>query len=247
MTKSKEAPPPMKLDLKAPHQIYKDAKGKRLCGVTTLTGVLPKDLQPYAARMEREGILEWFKAGKQMRDLPETWFYRANTKKQADFGTVAHAHIEAFNKGTTLSPEGLDEQVWEAAKAPLERWKSWLLEEAFEVVESECQLVHPTLNYGGTIDTVLRNKARGLVLADVKTSNANRYWPYESVKAQVCGGYAPMYEAVRGVKLDACMAYRVGKEADDPGQKAWFSDAERRAAVRLFLAARETYEALKAF
>ena len=244
MTKQKEQ---MRLDLKAPHQVYKDAKGKRLSGVTTITGTLPKDLQPYAARMEREGILAWFKAGKQMWDLPEAWFYKANTQKQADFGTVAHAHIEAFNKGTTLSREGLDEQVWEAAKAPLERWKAWLLEEGFEVVESECQLVHPTLNYGGTIDTVLRNKARGLVLADVKTSKANRYWPYESVKAQVCGGYAPMYEAVRGVKLDACMAYRVGKEADDPGQKAWFSEAERRASVRLFLAAREVYEALKAF
>ena len=257
------SPSPMRLDLKAPHQIYKDAKGKRLCGVTTLTGTLPKDLQPYAARMEREGVREFVldRARTQtafdgapyadveglFNALPEAWFYRANTQKQADFGTVAHAHIEAFNKGTTLSPEGLDEKVWEAAKAPLERWKSWLLEEGFEVVESECQLVHPTLNYGGTIDTVLRNKARGLVLADVKTSKANRYWPYESVKAQVCGGYAPMYEAVRGVKLDACMAYRVGKEADDPGQKAWFSEAERRASVRLFLAARETYEALKAF
>lgn len=236
---------PMRLDLKAPHQKYFAKDGKQVCGVTTISGMVPKDLQPYAARMEREGILEWFKSGRQMWELPETWFYKANTQKQADFGSIAHGHIEAFNKGTTLSPDGLDEAVWEAAKAPLERWKAWLLEEGLEVVEAECQIVHPTLGYGGTIDSVLKSKRRGLVLGDVKTSNANRYWPYDSVKVQVCGGYAPMYEAVRGVKLDACMAYRVGKTADDPGQQAWFTDKQRKASEAAFVAAKALYDALK--
>jgi len=233
---------PMKLDLKAPHQKYFHADGKQVCGVTTYLGVLGKDaLMPWAAKMEREGILAWFAAGKQWWDLPKPYFYAGHTSKAADLGTIAHARIEAWLHGTTLDPSGLDEALYAASLAPLERFQEWWDGEGLTLVASEEQLVHPELRYGGTIDFVARDRGGKLVLGDIKTTKANRDWPYPTVIAQVAA-YRELWEK-HGEPISRVVVVRVGKTEDDLGQQVWLSPAKLDAGMRLFLAAKDAYEA----
>ena len=245
MTKQKE---PMKLDLKAPHQKYFHKDGKQVVGVTTLLGVLGKDaLMPWAAKMEREGILAWFAAGKQTWDLPKPYFYAGHTSKAADLGTIAHARIEAWLHGTTLDPSGLDEALYAAAAAPQTRFQEWWDGEGLELVSSEEQLVHPELRYGGTIDFVARDRDGKLVLGDIKTTKANRDWPYPTVIAQVAAYRELWDENFPGVDGDdpikRTVVVRVGKTEEDLGQQVWLSEKKLAAGMRLFLAAKDAYEA----
>jgi len=247
--KAKEAKEPMRLDLKAPHQKYFHKDGKQVVGVTTLLGVLGKDaLMPWAAKMEREGILAWFAAGKQTWDLPKPYFYAGHTSKAADLGTIAHARIEAWLHGTTLDPHGLDEGLYAAAAAPQTRFQEWWDGEGLTLVASEEQLVHPELRYGGTIDFVARDRDGKLVLGDIKTTKANRDWPYPTVIAQVAA-YRELWDLKEcgppweRDPISRVVVVRVGKTEEDLGQQVWLSEKKLAAGMRLFLAAKDAYEA----
>ena len=259
----------MKLDLKAPHQKYFATDGKQVCGVTTYLGVLGKDaLMPWAAKMEREGVRDHLLSSLQVRTkvegtllepfvymseveeffstLPKPYFYAGHTSKAADLGTIAHARIEAWLHGTTLDPSGLDEALYAAAAAPLERFQEWWDGEGLELVASEEQLVHPELRYGGTIDFVARDRDGKLVLGDIKTTKANRDWPYPTVIAQVAAYRSLWDRNVTIVETDLvqrCVVVRVGKTPEDLGQQVWLSAKKLDAGMRLFLAAKDAYEA----
>ena len=256
----------MRLDLKAPHQKYFATDGKQVCGVTTYLGVLAKDsLVPWAAKMEREGVRghmqQWVDsvlsfgdmiedAGEVMEQfdrLPKPYFYAGATSKAADLGTIAHARIEAWLHGTTLDPSGLDEGLYAASLAPLERFQEWWDGEGLTLVASEEQLVHPELGYGGTIDFVARDRTGKLVLGDIKTTKANRDWPYPTVIAQVAAYKALRDAYYAAVGPDALIkrvvVVRVGKTPEDLGQQVWLSEKKLDAGMRLFLAAKDAYEA----
>lgn len=236
---------PMKLDLSAPHQKYFAPNGKQVVGVTTILGVLGKDaLMPWAAKMEREGVLAWLAEGKAADTLPKPFFYAGHTRKAADLGTIAHARIEAWLHGTTLDPSGLDEALYEAAAKPEGRFREWWESEGLTLEASECQIAHPTLGYGGTIDFVARDKNGLLVLGDIKTTKANRSWPYPTVIAQVAA-YRDLWEVTHDKGISRCVVVRVGKEADDPGQQVWLSDKKLEAGRSLFYAAKDAHEAMK--
>ena len=259
----------MKLDLKAPHQKYFAKDGKQVCGVTTYLGVLGKDaLMPWAAKMEREGVREhvmrWVVAEAEEKDglawvcvesvdealfsLPKPYFYAGATSKAADLGTIAHARIEAWLHGTTLDPSGLDEGLYAASLAPLERFQEWWDGEGLTLVASEEQLVHPELGYGGTIDFVARDRTGKLVLGDIKTTKANRDWPYPTVIAQVAA-YKELWELVKcgppwpRDPVARVVVVRVGKTPEDLGQQVWLTPKKLDAGMRLFLAAKDAYEA----
>lgn len=267
MTKQKE---PMKLDLKAPHQKYFHGDGKQVVGVTTLLGVLGKDaLMPWAAKMEREGIrahvlercgvyaekaylasgdtsaVAVSDVGLAFDVLPKPYFYAGHTSKAADLGTIAHARIEAWLHGTTLDPHGLDEGLYSASLAPLTRFQEWWDGEGLTLVASEEQLVHPELRYGGTIDFVARDRDGKLVLGDIKTTKANRDWPYPTVIAQVAA-YRELWDRFHRIEDDTVsrvVVVRVGKTDGDLGQQVWLSEKKLAAGMRLFLAAKDAYEA----
>ena len=260
MTDAKE---PMRLDLKAPHQKYFAKDGKQVCGVTTYLGVLGKDaLMPWAAKMEREGVREhvmrWVVAEAEEKDglewvcvesvdealfsLPKPYFYAGHTSKAADLGTIAHARIEAWLHGTTLDPSGLDEALYAASLAPLERFQEWWDGEGLTLVASEEQLVHPHVRYGGTIDFVAKDRSGYVVLGDIKTTKANRDWPYPTVVAQVAA-YSQLWQEHSGAPVDRHVVVRVGKTEDDPGQQVWLTPKQIKSGTKLFLAAMAAYEA----
>lgn len=257
----------MKLDLNAPHQKYFHADGKQVVGVTSYLGVLGKDaLMPWAAKMEREGVREHVvRAASKLEDslaldhnafdsgdieaffatLPKPYFYAGHTSKAADLGTIAHAHIEAWLTGRELDPEGLDPALYEQALDPLKRFTDWWESEGMTLVVSEQQLVHEQYRYGGTIDFVARDRDGNVVLGDIKTTKANKSWPYDTVIAQVAA-----YEQLWNARVEApngpverVVVVRVGKEASDPGQRVWLDSRKREAGWALFRAAQAAYEA----
>lgn len=257
---------PMRLDLKAPHQKYFAKDGKQVCGVTTYLGVLGKDaLMPWAAKMEREGVRDHLLSSLHVRTkvegtllepfvymseveeffstLPRPYFYAGHTSKAADLGTITHERVRAWLHGTTLDPEGLDPELYAASEAPLKRFQEWWDGEGLTLVASEEQLVHPELRYGGTIDFVARDKAGSLVLGDIKTTKANRDWPYPTVIAQVAA-YRELKDANNtGYAISRVVVVRVGKTPEDLGQQVWITEKRLAAGMRLFLAAKDAYEA----
>lgn len=264
----------MKLDLNAPHQKYFHADGKQVVGVTSYLGVLAKEsLYDWYPRVEREGVREhvmdlahkgsWDETGKgdwlvglktienAFTSLPKwdsgkpRWFGNMQSSKAADLGTIAHAHIEAWLTGRELDPDGLDPALYEQALDPLKRFTDWWESEGMTLVVSEQQLVHEQYRYGGTIDFVARDKDGRVVLGDIKTTKANKSWPYDTVIAQVAA-YEQLWNArvkAPNAPVERVVVVRVGKEASDPGQRVWLDPAKREAGWRLFLAAQAAYEA----
>lgn len=263
----------MKLDLNAPHQKYFHSDGKQVVGVTSYLGVLGKDaLMPWAAKMEREGVrasvladverLQFIDAGESgdappllvvdpkdveaaFNALPRAYFYAGHTNRAADLGTIAHAHIEAWLTGRELDPDGLDPALYEQALEPLARFKAWWDEEGMVLVVSEQQLVHEQYRYGGTIDFVCRDKEGRVVLGDIKTTKANKSWPYDTVIAQVAA-YEQLWNSrvkAPNAPVERVVVVRVGKEASDPGQRVWLDSRKRQAGWELFRAAQAAYEA----
>lgn len=236
----------MKLDLNAPHQKYFHKDGKQVVGVTSYLGVLSKDaLTPWAAKMERQGILAHFAAGGDAGSLPRPYFYAGHTSKAADLGTIAHAHIEAWLTGRELDPDGLDPTAYEQAKKPFARFREWWDSEGMTLVVSEQQLVHEQERFGGTIDFVCKDREGRVVLGDIKTTGPNRAWPYDTVIAQVAA-YEQLWNArvkAPNSPVERVVVVRVGKEASDPGERVWLDSRKRQAGWALFRAAKDAYEA----
>ena len=111
-----------------------------------------------------------------------------------------------------------------------------------ELVSSEEQLVHPHVRYGGTIDFVAKDRSGYVVLGDIKTTKANRDWPYPTVVAQVAA-YSQLWQEHSGAPVDRHVVVRVGKTEDDPGQQVWLTQKQIKSGTKLFLAAMAAYEA----
>ena len=258
-----------KIDLASPHQVYKNAAGKRLPGVTTILGVFDKPaLKRWGLGMERDNIfdalrdeLERFPASAEnpareftlsmLRRLPEnnakgepTYFCERFTERAADIGTVTHARCEAFLHGVELDEEGLDAELVDKSMNGFIRFHDWWCERKLAVVHSELQMVSETMQVGGTADIIARNPDGTLTLVDLKTSKGSKYYPYPETFGQVAV-YAAMYEEFVHDPIRDVHICRIGKEENDPGQTYTLTAAERAAGMRLFRAGLEAYNARK--
>ena len=248
----------MTLDLSAPHQVYKNKLGVTLPGVTTVLGTLNKEaIPPWYAQMEREGILtfmggmSWTAA--ELRDLlPKTkdgtkpaWFAVQKRDKAADLGNITHGRIEAWLHDTVLDPAGLPAYLYAQSDLGLNRFIQYWHERGLRAEQTELQMVSELLQVGGTGDIFARTAGGVLVYADLKTTKASTYWPYDESIAQV-SVYADMYEEVHGEHVETVTLVRVGKEVDDALQTYTLGGKEREAGGQLFRAALDAYNAKKA-
>lgn len=232
----------MVLDLSAPHTVYKNSLGKRVPGVTTINGVLSKDnLIPWAAKVEREGLLDCLTNDK---PLPAELFHAIKRDKAANVGTIAHAMAQAFVLGVELETGNLDAELVEAARAPFQRFADYWTREGFELVESEFGMVSEDWQVGGTADLIVLRPDGTRGLMDLKTTKASKFWPYDETFAQVAA-YAEMYREVTDQPIQWIEIARIGNAADDAGDFYPVRESNREAGLRLFLAARAAYEAKK--
>ena len=179
------------VDMLRAHQIYKNAAGKRVPGVTTVLSILDKP-----------GLLKWaWRMGQEGKDIEKV------RDEAAAVGTVAHARVEAY----------LRELEFDAANIVLERMRQsgfafdafveWWKRERYELVACELYLVSERWQVGGALDILARRDGE-LALVDIKTSNGL----YREHRLQVAA-YAALYEETHpGERVARLMLVRIPKE-----------------------------------
>ena len=175
------------------HTVYKNAAGKRVCGTTTITGVLNKPaLIGWANRLGLEGI----EVGKYVDDL-------------ASIGTLGHYLIECHIKDETPYLDDYSKNQIASAETVLLKFLDWEKHHAVKYVESEIALVSEKYQYGGTID-ILAYVDDVLTLIDIKTCKAI----YKDHYLQVGGGYFPLL-VEHDYKVQDAVILRVGRSEDE--------------------------------
>lgn len=249
-----------RIDLNEPHQVYKNKDGKRLPGVTTILGNLDKPaLRGWYADMERSHVLATVERlvleydgrvvdgfARDLRSrLGDKWAADVKKDRAADIGTVTHARCEAFVRGPyELDEEGLAPELVRGSMPGFLRFQELWAREGLVLVHSEFQMVSEAMQVGGTADIVARRPDERLVLKDLKTSKASKWWPYPETIAQV-SAYADMYTEITGKWIDEIEVERIGKEEGDPGQTYTLNEKERLGGLALFRAALAVHNAKK--
>ena len=177
---------------------YKNAAGKRIPGVTTITGRF-KDSGALIAWANRIGL--------------EGQEYGTVLEAAGDAGTCCHAMIEQDWHGTIFDRSKWDETVLKKADHAYLAYLEWKEQTKLTVVKPELSLVSERYQFGGTIDAVMVSGR--LNLGDYKTSNGI----YSDMLIQVAGGYALLWEEhypdepLQGMDL---IRFSKPKGTDDP-------------------------------
>ena len=134
------------------HQRYFNAAGKRLPGVTTITGVLDKPaLKAWANRIGLEGI-----------DM------KSYVDKRAEMGTCAHDMIEAHLNGSEFDKTEWAPVVIDQAENSFLSFLNGVGKDKYEVIATEQQMISERMQIGGTCDIIwIFNGV--LTLTDLKT------------------------------------------------------------------------------
>ncbi len=207
------------------HTVYKNAAGKRVPGVTTITGVLDKPaLVFWANKLGLEGIDS-----------------RTYVDDLAGIGTCGHAMIEAHIKslinGEKVEPDlGVftGDQIALAENVYI-KFLSWEKEVNPKYIGSELKLVSEKMQVGGTLDIYCSiNGLRTLV--DLKTSKA----VYQDHHLQVAGGYEPILED-NGLKVEDVRILRIGRDESE-GDREYLGVPNRKGFQELFQLCYQIYK-----
>jgi hypothetical protein len=143
-----------------PANIYKNAQGKKIPGVTT---VISSNLG-----WNKVSLMYWsWMEGIENRD------YRDTRDKAAATGTIAHAMVEADLKVSDwkdlVDLRGVDDSMLAQAESAFNAFKEWALGANFKLLKSEHLLVSEKYQFGGQIDVAAVQGRRAII--DLKTSN----------------------------------------------------------------------------
>lgn len=152
---------------------YKNAAGKRVPGVTTITGRFKESgaLMYWAWECGRDGI-DFNKA----RDAA------------ADAGTLCHEMIDCHLHQRAFNRIGHDELALSKADHAFLGFLEWAENTKLKVTASEISLVSERHQFGGTFDAIMTGS--NLNLCDYKTSGG----VYTDMLIQVAGGYSLLWE-----------------------------------------------------
>lgn len=150
------------------HTVYKDKTGKRIIGVTTITGILSKPaLISWSNKLGLQGV----EISKYVDDL-------------AVIGTLAHYMIECHINKKSPELDDYSKNQINTAETSFLKFLDWESKHEIEYLNSELQLVSESKRFGGTIDIIMvLDGVRTLV--DVKTCKGI----YGDHYLQVGGGY----------------------------------------------------------
>jgi len=175
------------------HTVYKNSDGKRVPGVTTITGVLNKPaLVPWANKIGLQGI----EVSKYVDDL-------------ATIGTLAHYMVECHIKKEKPILDDYSKNQIDSAETSFLKFLDWESKHKIEYLGTEVQLVSNIYNYGGTLDILMiLDGVRTLV--DLKTCKAI----YGDHHHQVGGGYMLLsYESDYNLKEAGIL--RIGRSEEE--------------------------------
>jgi len=181
------------------HTVYKNAAGKRVPGVTTITGVMDK---PALVRWANKIGLEGIEVGKYVDELATT-------------GTLAHAMVENYiNKILDASCHDLDlndytpNQISLAENAVVSFYE-WEKGKEITYIATEQIMVSESMQVGGTSDIIARINGV-LTLLDLKTCKA----VYADHFTQVGGGYYPILRE-NGHDIQDVRILRIGRDESE--------------------------------
>lgn len=173
--------------------IYKNAKGQRLSGVTTIIG--------NNLAWNKQALLYWaWQEGIEGRNFRDT------SQKAADIGTIAHAMVEADLKDKDFDSSKYEQNMIDKAGTAYGAWLEWKELVSFELLESEKSLVSEEYQYGGTIDIAAIKGVTSIV--DLKTSKA----VYPDHKIQVAAYGKVWDENFPDDPIQAYYILQLGKE-----------------------------------
>jgi hypothetical protein len=205
------------------HTVYKLASGKRVPGVTTITGVMDKPaLKKWANRLGLQGI----EVEKYVDEL-------------AVIGTLAHYMIECHCKNQKPDLGDYTPNQISLAENSYIKWMFWKDSVKFEPVHNELALVSEKHQFGGTLDIIGRLNGK-LTLVDIKTCKGI----FGEHKTQVAGGYkilADDNETVIGGKIEDIVICRVGRNEEEGFESIQVSPTESQLHQKRFLICKELY------
>ncbi len=174
------------------YTVYKNEKGKRLCGVTTILSVMAKPaLIKWANNLGLNGI---------------------DSKKYVDVlagvGTLSHAMIHHDNKGEKPNFDSYSKEDISLAENSFLKYLEWKKNNPFELINSEMKLVSEKYQFGGTCDLLVKINNE-LTLIDIKTSKAI----YSEAFTQVAGYGIALKE--NGYDVRKYMILRVGRNENE--------------------------------
>ena len=193
-----------------PTSDYRNSKGDKLPGVTTIIGG--------SLGWSKNQLMWWaWKEGTEGRHFRET------ADKAADAGTLAHLMAECDIKGVPFEmPEPTPTaDVIAKAEAAYGAFVTWGKQTKVKIVQAEIPLVSESYQYGGTPDGIAKIGRQHLLL-DIKTSNStyadhliqlaaySRLWEENHPEMPLKGGYRLL---------------RFGKEHGDFHDHAYPADA----------------------
>lgn len=188
---STEPKPIYTMDLTRGHQIYRNAAGKRVPGVTTILGIVAKpQLIKWANNLGLEGI-----DSDKVRD------------NAATIGSIAHGMCEAYIRGMEFDTSNLNPADVDKAETAFIKFCSWWDENGFTMVHSELQMVSEEWQVGGTADIIAYDRDFKVCLIDLKTNK--KIYPEALVQTSA---YAQMYTETHEVMVNRRIVCRIGKE-----------------------------------
>lgn len=138
-----------------PHTIYKNAEGKRLCGVTTILSILNKPaLVAWANRLGLDGI--------------DSSKY---VDESARIGTLIHYMVECDLTGQTPDMETYSPFEVDKAENGILSFYEWKKAHIIIPIANELPLVSEQYQYGGTIDVYAEING-DIWLLDIKSGKA---------------------------------------------------------------------------
>ena len=143
------------------HQKYILPSGEVVPGVTTVLNILNKPaLVPWAWKLGRDGI-----------DL------RKAQSQAMDIGTLTHSMIEAYLKKEKIDTSEYSETQINTAETAFLAFLDWEKRQNLSVVDTEIQMIHTDLRYGGTADLIAKDSEGKYYLIDFKTSQNGACYP----------------------------------------------------------------------
>jgi hypothetical protein len=203
-----------------PHQVYKNAAGKRVVGVTTALSELGKPyLVPWANKLGLQGIDS-----------------RTYVDETAQAGKLAHAMILDEIRGIKPDLHAFSQYEIDAAENSFIKYLDWRKRHDVQPIHTEQGFVSERYQYGGTIDCYCLLDGRP-TLVDFKTSKDI----YDEHWYQVAAYRQLLEEA--SYSVDEVRILQIGRANEGDFQERHRTDTS--VELRIFLAALEIYNLKK--
>lgn len=206
------------------HTIYKTKDGKRVPGVTTITGMLDKPaLKYWGNNIGLQGIK-----------------IREYVDKLAEIGTLVHEMVEADFMGKEASTAGYTEQQIDLAENGFLSYLAWKEKDnkKIEPMYNEVRLISEVWRIGGTADVICVLNGE-VTLLDLKTGSGI----YPEMEMQV-SAYASIAREM-GYNIEKVRILNIPRSEDETFLDPVVSDKQQSLYCKMFGYLRKCYEIKK--